>query len=1366
MKTKKILGLDLGTTSIGWALINESVNPQEASEIIKMGVRVNPLTTDEKRNFSKGAAITTNAERTQKRTMRRNLQRYKLRRATLIAKLIEEGWITQEILLSENGNRSTFQTWELRAKAASEPISLEELARVLLMLNKKRGYKSNRKSKAPEDGEIIDGMQVAEQLYQENLTPGEYSYQLLLDGKKNLPEYYQSDLRTELQKIWLHQRNYYPDLLTENLLQAIEGRNSKQTWAILAKEWHLVGIKTNKKGLELKKEQYRLRTEALDNQIQLEQLANVIQQINGQINNASGYLGAISDRSKELSFHKQTIGQFQMEKLHNNPHHSLKNEVFYRADYLDEFEHIWETQKQYHPQLTTELKKQLRDIIIFYQRPLRSQKGLISFCELERKQITIQQDGKTITKTTGCRVAPKSSPIFQEFRIWQMLNNIILSNSKVERPLDEDEKATLAEALKYQDKMSNTDARKLLFGKEWNNYYLNYKELEGNRTIAALYKAYMEIVNRNEGTEYKNINKVIIRTFFEKNKISTAILDFNSNVSAQELQHEELYKLWHLLYSYEGDKSTSGIDNLLQILVKRYGFTHDQAKILANIKLQDDYGNLSTKAMRNILPYMRDGKKYNEACAYAGYQFSKQSLTREDLDTRPLKDQLDILPKNSLRNPVVEKILNQMVNVVNAVITTYGKPDEVRIEMARELKKTAEQRKRIADNINAETRKHEEYRRILQTEFNLQHVSQNDIIRYKLYLELEANRYQTLYSNTYISVEKLFSKDFEIEHIIPKARLFDDSFSNKTLEISTINREKGDQTAYDYVRRTNAAGLADYEKRINDLAEKGAISLTKKKHLLMSEDNIPQDFLNRDLTDSAYIAKKAKEMLTQVVREVHTTTGSITNRLRQDWQLVNVMQELNWDKYAAINQVEYFNDHDGRTIRRIKDWTKRNDHRHHAIDALIIAFTRPEFINYLNNLNAHSDKTGVVYDIEKRFLTKQKNKTIFLPPMPMEVFRKEVLRQMQDILVSIKAKNKVTTKNINKIRTKQDTLRKIQLTPRGKLHDETFYGSYLRYSTKIEKVGSAFDAAKIATVANKAEREMLLARLHQFDNDPKKAFTGKNKLDIRVKTVTLQTQYTIRKDIESLLSNAKDVEKVVKMIENVVDKHIQQILKQRLQSYGGDYKKAFSNLNENPIYLNKEKNITIKRVTIATGLNNPVGLHDKKDHNGKNILDAQGNPIITDFIQTGNTHHVAIYQDEDGNLQEKVVSFYEATIRTTHGLPVIDKQYNAEHGWRFLFTMKQNEYFVFPNNTTGFEPQEINLLDAANYSDISPNLYRVQKLSSKYYVFRHHLETQVDDTKAEHRDITWKRITSLANLAGVAKVRINHIGQIVSVGEY
>src|ERR1035437_9148751 len=122
--------------------------------------------------------------------------------------------------------------------------------------------------------------------------------------------------------------------------------------------------------------------------------------------------------------------------------------------------------------------------------------------------------------------------------------------------------------------------------------------------------------------------------------------------------------------------------------------------------------------------------------------------------------------------------------------------------------------------------------------------------------------------------------------------------------------------------------------------DKFCISKAKYKKLLMKATEIGEGFIDRDLRDSQYIAKKAKQMLEEVCRTVTTTTGSITDRLREDWDLINVMQELNFDKYKKLGLTEMVEKKDGSFKERIKDWTKRNDHRHHAMDALTVAFTK------------------------------------------------------------------------------------------------------------------------------------------------------------------------------------------------------------------------------------------------------------------------------------------------------------------------------------------------------------------------------------------------------------------------------------------
>ena len=1401
---KRILGLDLGPNSIGWAVVNESENENEKSSIIKIGSRIISLddfvstktgkeSKDPLKDFCSGKGISTCAGRTLKRGMRRNLKRYKMRRDCLVGLLKANGWITDSTVLAEHGNRTTFETRRLRAKAATEEVTLEELARVLLMINKKRGYKSSRKARQDgEDGRLIDGMEVAKRLYDEGLTPGQYALGLLRNGKKYVPDFYRSDLQAEFDRIWDFQKQFYPDVLTDALKNELAGKNEKQTWAVCAAPFDIKGIKRDTKGDALRLENYKWRDEALRSKLDLERLAIVLQKVNGQMKNSSGYLGAISDRSKELYFKGMTVGQYQMAELDEDPNRSLKNQVFYRQDYLDEFERIWETQAGWHKELTPELKHEIRDITIFYQRPLKSQKGLVGFCEFESREVEVEVDGRMKKRTIGLKAAPKSSPLYQEFRLWQTVNNVqvkgevaqdgpadlfgnVTTRKRGKRFLTQEEKETLVRELSFKEKMTKKEILKLLFDNP-SELDLNYKEIKGDTTRAALLKACQAIVEMSGHGSYDFAKMTagevtgVIEPIFGALGFNTDILRFDSSLEGKAFAAQPAYRLWHLLYSYEGDKSNTGDEKLIGKITALYGFDREYAAVIAALALEPDYGSLSAKAMRRILPYMKDGLEYSTACQYAGYRHSARSLTKDEIESKQLKDKLEELPRGSLRNPVVEKILNQMINVVNSAIAEYGRPDEIRVEMARELKKSAAERDEMVKAINKATAENDAYRKELKEEFGMQNPSRNDIIKYRLYLELKENGFHTLYSDTYIPREKLFSKEFDVEHIIPQAKLFDDSFSNKTLESRSVNIEKSNMTARDYVlRKYEKAGLDAYEKRVEAMFAKGAISKTKRNRLLTAEEDIPDGFINRDLNDTQYIARKAHEILEEAARRVTSTTGSVTDRLRDDWQLVDVMKELNWDKYDRLGLTEIVQDKDGRRIRRIKDWTKRNDHRHHAMDALTIAFTKPSFIQYLNNLNARSDKGGSIYAIERKELYRDKGgKLRFRPPMPLDEFRAEAKRQLESVLVSIKAKNKVVTRNVNIFKVKNGVKKKVQLTPRGQLHNETIYGCIRRYDTKEEKVNASFNEEKIMTVADKRYRDALLERLRMCRGDAKKAFTGKNSLDknplftdkshtrkvpSKVKTVTLQNIFTQRKEV------SKDLK-----VDKVIDKRVRDILKERLEQFGGDAQKAFSNLDENPIWLNKEKGIRIKRVTI-TGVSNAVALHDKRDDRGRPVLDADGRRQPVDFVSTSNNHHVAIFRDADGNLQEHVVSFYEATARAIQHLPVIDHDYKKDEGWQFLFTMKQNEYFVFPNEQTGFDPKETDLLDPKNYADISKNLFRVQKISTKNYHFRHHLETTVEDNKML-KGITWKNMRSLTGLDKIVKVRVNHLGQIVAVGEY
>lgn len=1370
---KKILGLDLGTASIGWAVIERAEKTDESTRIVACGSRVVPLSSDEKDNFEKGKSITTNADRRLKRSMRRNLQRRNSRRDALIALLRSEGWIHADDVLSEEGKGTTHDTLRLRAKAAQEKISLLQLARVLLSINGKRGYKSSRKVDTGEEGQLIDGMSIAKELQLLQITPSEYRQRHILDGKPERFDFYRSDLENEYEKIWTFQRQFYPDILTEELHKQLQRQGKQGTSSVfLAKH----GIYTaDNKGKDKDKTAVTWRVAALTEKLEPDVLAYVISDIRRDIQNSSGYLGQISDRSKELFFNNETVGQYLFRHLQEDPLYSTRNKVFYRQDYIDEFNRIWTVQAGYHPELNDSLRRKIADQILFYQRPLKSQKGLVSFCEFESHPIEVLVDGKKQVKTTGSRCAPKASLLFQEFKIWQILNNLRIKDrvNDGERILSLDEKNLLSQELSIKRSMRQTEVLKHL-GLAPRRYELNYPEIEGNTTLSALFSAYLSIVDLSGHGEHDinklNYNQVlsVVQTVLPVLGCTNDIFHFQPDLPKQEYEQQPLFKLWHLLYSYEGDNSHTGKESLFRRISDLTGLDREYAKVLGAITFKDDYASLSHKAISKILPYLKEGDTYDKACTRAGYNHS-HSETAKERDQKQLLDHLEQLPKGCLRNPVVEKILNQMVNVVNASTQAYGKPDEIHIELARELKQSAREREKATSDIEGNKKRNLEIVKILQEDFHITNVRKTDILRYRLYEELKENGFKTLYSDKYVPRDKLFSKEIDIEHIIPQARLFDDSFSNKTIEYKDINIEKGRRTAADFVKeKYGEEGYTRFRLRVDDLRNRGALSDKKRKNLLMTESDIPSGFVDRDIRNSQYISKKAQELLKDYVRIVIPTSGSVTARLREEWQLVDVMKELNFAKYEKAGKIAITEDIDGRKIRKIQDWTKRNDHRHHAMDAITIALTKPEHIQILNNLNARSDKDSVFFQMLQKETVVIGNKRIFTPPMPLDTLRGEVKRALNDTLISIKAKNKVVTNNINKTKTKNGYQRTTELTPRGPLHKEQVYGQRFRYETFEVTVNAKMTKEVIANVASKRLREALFIRLNEFDGDPKKAFTGKNALDKnpiyldslhtekvpqKVKCTHLAPYYCIRKDIGPDLS-----------IDKIIDTKVRSRIEERISEYGGNAKAALSNLDTNPIWLNDAKTIPIKRVTIGENFD-LCAIHNKKDKNGQIILDADGNTIPSDFVNLRNNHHVALYLDAEGKVQESIVPFFEALNRVNQGLPVVDRMFHSDLGWEFLYSMKVNEMFVFPDEANGFYPQEIDLLNPANASLISPHLYRVQKLSSKDYYFRHHQETSIENDKAL-RDITWKRVLSTQSMKDVVKVRIDHLGRIVAIGEY
>ncbi|MDO3645099.1 type II CRISPR RNA-guided endonuclease Cas9 [Mucilaginibacter sp. L3T2-6] len=1242
---KKILGLDIGTNSIGWALVQAPNQKGENYAVRGVGVRIIPLSADENDEFTKGNAISKNAGRTLKRGARRNLHRYKLRRHQLTALLNLLGMMPDRKLFELDA----LNLYSLRAKGVTGQLTLQEIGRVFYHLNQKRGYKSNRKANNEDD--------------QSN------------DAKE---------------------------------LETIDDTKSK-----------------------LKKK---------------------------------GYLDLINDRERALKDGGLTIGQHfynELIKQKEQPGSEalrIKENIYLRNTYIDEFDKIWEKQQEYYSNILTEVNKQkIRNEIIYYQRPLRSQKGLVSNCLFEKHH----------------KASPKSSPLFQVSKIWQELNNIELTSFKAmkgyedgfnklgKRPLTLEEKQRLFNILTVRGKLSVKDCLKELGYKSgYDEYKLNIrneKELEGNRTYASIEKVFDHFkVNRDDLLKFD----LSVRQN-EKIDKKTGEVFTHFQVDAT-FEAEPLFQLWHLIYSAEETET------LTANLQKRYGFTAEVSKALARIDFQKQgYGSLSSKALRNILPHLQLGLNYADACKTAGYNHSA-SITGIENELRKLDDKLELYPKNSLRQPVVEKIINQVINLVNDIIDEkngflsneerYARDKfEIRVELARELRQSTEERNRTYSRNSRLDRRHKEIIETIKEHLPYKRVTKNDIERYKLWEEFgKVSPYEP---EKPIPLGLLFSGEYDIEHIIPKSRLFDDSFTNKTICPRRLNSGilgKNQMTAYDFMKSKGDQAFNNYLEFIKThLYRKDGISKGKFNKLMMPVDKIPEDFINRQLQETRFIVREVRQLLTLVCRNVYATSGPVTDYLRHHWGYDLILQKLNWHKYEGIGKTIIETDKHGKPLYRIIDWSKRDDHRHHAVDAIVIASTEQSYIQQLNNLNQV---------VEKR---RQQTKQDAIKEIDIKTQIPFTFQQIHDaidsILVSFKPGKKVSSNSSNKIKKAGGQIQKqTEIIPRGFLHKDTVYGRIKQFEDVA--LNQRFD--RITDVADPKIKAQLIDYIGKFDNNIKEAFNSKNLLLFKEQSgydrvIVYRHEHVVRYKLDTNFKVAD--------VEYIVDHGIKAIVKSHLSNHGNNAKEAFK--IENPVWLNKDKGIPVRSVRCFTGFKDLQALHTNEF----------GEPI--DFVSTRNNHHIAIYKDEIGRLQENTVSFWDAVKRRQAKLPIIIKHPNEvwdtiinsgfddqellkglpKPGWVYQISLQQNEMFVF-----GLTLEDLqSAINDHNYALISKHLYRVQKMSKKSsgaidIWFRHHLETKLDDSVTAKRLKKYLNIQSLNGLNGI-KVKVNNVGQISEI---
>ena len=1026
----------------------------------------------------------------------------------------------------------------------------------------------------------------------------------------------------------------------------------------------------------------------------------------------SAYLAGIRANDEKLQDEHKTVGQYFAEQLRQNQSESptggisyrIKDQIFSRQRYIDEYDQIMAAQRVYYPDiLTDEFIRMLRDEVIFMQRPLKSCKHLVSLCEFEKQErvMRIQQDdgkgGRQLVERRvkfGPKVAPKSSPLFQLCRIYEAVNNIRLTRPDGSpRDITPEERAKIVAHLQSSASLSFAALKKLLKEKALIADQLTTKSgLKGNSTRVALasalqpYPQYHHLLDMELETRMMTVQLTDEET--------GEVTEREVAVVTDSYVRQPLYRLWHILYSIEER------DAMRRALITQLGMKEedldggllDQLYRLDFVK--PGYGNKSAKFICKLLPQLQQGLGYSEACAAVGYRHSN-SPTSEEITERTLLEKIPLLQRNELRQPLVEKILNQMINLVNALKAEYG-VDEVRVELARELKMSREERERMAEGNR---RREKENKAIAEKIHECGLFPTKSRIR-KYMLWEEAGE-KCLYCGQILTLSQcLNGDDMEVEHIIPKSVLYDDSYGNKTCACRRCNKEKGNRTALEYIR---AKGWEDeYMERINERLKAKKISYSKYQRLRWLKEDIPSDFLERQLRLTQYISRQAMAILQQGIRRVSASEGGVTARLRSLWGYDDILHTLNLDRYDSMGETERVS-REGETTEklRIKDWSKRKDHRHHAIDALVVASTRQGYIQRLNRVSSESEREAMSGEIEMRKATKTDKLSLlerWLTQRPHLSVR-AVSDKVAEILISYRPGKRVVTRGRNIYRKKTADGREVTcvqrgvLVPRGELMEASLYGKIL--SQGRERIVKRYPLHTL-------KGEVVDPRLRELIAEYNQEITSK----VKAKGAPLYLDAAEKQEVRS--------------VRCYVDKpSVAKAIPIRFDECGRAITFVQSGNNHH---------LALYRTPKGKLVGSIVTFWDAVDRA------RYGIPLVI-------THPREVMEQvlQRGDIPEQVLSL----------LPPSD--------WVFVDSLQQDEMVII-----GLSDEELQrALEAQDYRKLSEHLYRVQKLSAGKYFIRYHLDTDVDEDNRSGRIPKFYQLSLDAyKKNNVRKVRVDLLGRI------
>ena len=1267
---KRILGLDLGSNSIGWGLIEQDFQ-QKQGRIIAAGSRIIPMDQGLLGDFEKGNTVSQTAERTFYRSARKLRERHLLRRERLHRVLHILGFLPthydkqidfskkygkfvsntepkiayhngkflfmdnfQEMLADfkkhqptlfytkKNGEESKipydWTIYYLRKKALSQKISKQELAWIILNFNQKRGYyqlRGEEEAENPNKDIAYYSLMVTDVIAEAPNKKGEIWYSILLENG------------------WVYRR-------TSKI--PLDDWKGKSRDFIVTTELEEDGkVKRDKDGKE--KRSFRAPDENDWNLLK-------------------------KKTEQDINTSQKTVGCYIYDHLLQNPNEKIKGKLvrtIERKYYKEELKAILEKQVALQPelfmdQLFADCIRELysknaaqqrnlaaRDFIhlfvediIFYQRPLRSQKSTIANCSLESRSY-IDKDSHT-RKEAPLKVCPKSNPYYQEFRVLQWLQNLKIYEIESDREVTHEFVKSMEDKQKLFDLLmtqKEIDCEELL------RYFLTLTYPHAKeKALKSELKKWKETYRWNyvyDMGEKSSKKYPMNETRYELGRYLEKVTNLPEHFLTKEIE----YQLWHLIYSVT-DKIA--YEKGLKKFAQRHHL--DEDSFVENFKkfkpYPSEYGSFSEKAIRKLLPLMRFGSHWNfdsidkdtqkriedlitgvendEIRTIIREKAEKYQLEKEtDFQGLPLwlaqyivynrhaeasslekwtsvndlETYLNNFKQHSLRNPIVEQVVTETLRVVRDIWQQYGQGqadffDEIHIELGRELKKTAKEREDLSkqnqknedtnlrikallaelgedstiENVRPYSLMQQELLKLyeegvfsssMEIEDDIDKIhkkatpSKAELQRYKLWLE---QKYKSPYTGQIISLKRLFTEDYEIEHIIPQSRYYDDSLSNKVICESVVNKApyKDRQLGLEFIKNQGGRIVEELSKENKTIKifteeqyrtfikEHYSNNPAKTKKLLL--EDIPEKMVARQMNDTRYISKYISEILSKIVRaderdegvnskNVILCTGKITTALKQDWGVNDVWNDLILPRFERMNdltQTSLFTTYNEKYQKYLPTvpmeysngfQKKRIDHRHHAMDTIIIACATREHINYINNQHAlekgknKEEKQKSRIDLrtilcEKKYNDNAEENYNWVFKKPWDTFTQEVRAALEGIVISFKQNLRVINKATNyyerwveengKLIKKMVKQEGTNWAIRKPLHKETVSGKITLEREKVSKgkiltatrkpIDSSFSEKVIKGITDTGIQKILLNYL-KFKKSPEIAFS-------------------------------------------------------------------------------------------------------------------------------------------------------------------------------------------------------------------------------------------------------------------------------------